>query len=178
MSEVGKAKRASVAKKETAEDASSVTFTFSNGHSFTAAVSDFSDSIKARLLAHGISQKIGDSYASVKGIVDDAIENAEATYETLKNGEWSDRAEGVGPRPSMVADAIAQTLRDTGETVDEARMLSIREKVKVKETREGALKNPAIKAVYEQMRLEAAKARTQAAIEAAKNAPAGSLGDF
>ena len=89
----------------------------------------------------------------------------------LKAGEWTERAEGVGPRPSIVADAIAAALVKQGETVDEARMAAIREKVKVKETREGALKNPLIKAMYEQMRLEKAKERVKEAMAAAKDAP-------
>lgn len=172
MSNEGKTARASVAKKAVAEDQSGVVFTFANGHVLTAVANDLPETVRTRLMLHGLSQKIGDSYASVKGIVDDAIENAESVYELLKNGEWSDRAEGVGPRPSMVADAIAEALRKQGEEVDDTRLASIREKVKDKATREGALKNPLIKAVYEQMRLVKAQERTDAALKAAAEAPA------
>lgn len=173
-----KEKRASVAKKSYAEDGSAATFTFANGHVLNVKLADIPAAIQARLVLHGLGQKVGDAYAGVKGIVDDAIENAESIVEMLKAGEWTERAEGVGPRPSMVAEAIAVALQKQGETVDEARMAAIREKVKVKETREGALKNPLIKAVYEQMRLEKAKERVKEAMAAAKDAPKDTLGGF
>lgn len=173
-----KTKRASVAKKSYGEDGQSAVFTFANGHTLAVNLSDIPATIQQRLVLHGLGQKIGDSYAGVKGIVDDAIENAEAIVEMLKAGEWTERAEGVGPRPSMVADAIADALRKQGEAVDETRMAAIREKVKDKATREGALKNPLIKAVYEQMRLVKAQERTDAALKAAANAPEGALGGF
>lgn len=171
-------KRASVAKKAQLEDGSGVSFTFANGHALTVLLADIPAAIQARLVLHGLSQKVGDSYAGVKGIVDDAIENAESIVEMLKNGEWTERAEGVGPRPSMVADAIAEALRKNGETVDDARMASIREKVKDKATREGALKNPLIKAVYEQMRLVKAQERVEAAAKAAAGATPEGLASF
>jgi hypothetical protein len=173
-----KEKRASVAKKSYAEDGSAATFTFANGHVLTVALADIPAAIQARLVLHGLGQKVGDAYAGVKGIVDDAIENAEAIVEMLKNGEWTERAEGVGPRPSMVADAIVAALVKQGETVNETRAATIREKVKDKATREGALKNPLIKAVYEQMRLEKAAERVREAEKAAANAPTGNLGGF
>lgn len=136
-------------------------------------LADLPESIRTALAWHGLSQKLGDGFASAKGDIDTAEETSDALYENLKNGTFVERAEGVGPAPTMVAEAIAEALRAKGETVDEARFNTIVEKVKDKATREGALKDPAIAASYAAIRAKRAAEKAAKAAEAAKGATIG-----
>lgn len=129
-----------------------------------------------RLLFHGAAQKGGDSYAGAKGNVSDAIDNCAAVVELLQAGTWTERAEGVGPAPSMVAEAIVAALKKKGERVEETRANAIREKVRDKATREGALADPAIKAEYEAAKAARAAERAKEAATAAKGLKMGLAG--
>jgi len=142
-------------------------FSFANDESHDVKLSDFPQNVLDACAWHGLSQKLGDSYASAK-TPEDAVESFETLYERLTGGEWVKAREGGGPRPSMVVDAIVAALVDAGEEVDDTRRAGIVEKVKTKEGRAAALANPAIKAQYEAVRAEAAKAKAKAAKDAAK----------
>ena len=142
-----------------------------------------SPEIQARLMAHGTSQKLGDSFAGVKGDIDKGIENAQTVVERLQSGEWVRARESAGPRPSMVVDAVIAALIDDGQTVDDERRASITAKVRTSEGRETAMRNPAIKAQYETLRANAAAERAKAAKARAKTAAkdepeANALSDF
>ena len=65
---------------------------FLNGQTRTLSVPS-SNAIYAKAAAHGISQRVGDSYASAKNI-EDAVMAAEATMSTLDKGLWSEETEG------------------------------------------------------------------------------------
>jgi len=88
------------AQKETILDenglASAVRFDFSNGDTRTIVLNDLPSSILAQAVAHGISQKLGDSYASKKVSPDDAVQAIDKIVEALKNGDWSIRSSEVG----------------------------------------------------------------------------------
>lgn len=144
-------------------------FAFTNGVSHDVSLSDLPDNVRDAAAWHGISQKLGDSYASAKGDADEAVESFETLIERLKEGEWVKAREG-GARPSLVRDAVAALLVAKGEEVDEARLKAIAEKIKGKENREAALANPAIKAEYEKLKAKAAADRAKKAAEAAKGA--------
>ena len=60
-------------------------------------------------------------------------------------------------------------VENSGETVDDKRTLAIREKVKDKDIRDGALKDPAIKAEYEAAKAKRAAERAKVAAAAAKD---------
>ena len=123
----------------------------------------------AALAWHGLSQKLGDAYAKLRGA--DAVEALETVYELLKNDEWMKAREGAaGPRPSLVIDAVVAFLVAHGETVDEARMESIKAKVSDKAGRAKALANPGIQAEYDKIR--AARAAEKAVKSAAAAAEA------
>ena len=132
-------------------------------------IKDHNAEIVTCLSWFGISEKYGNSYAGSKGDADDALEKFLSMQEQLVGGTWVEKADGVGPRPSLIGDAIIAALKAKGETVDDSRAASIREKVKDKTTREGALKDPAIKAEFEKAKAERAVARAKKAAEAAAN---------
>lgn len=95
-----------------------VSFTFSNGTLIEALLSDMSPDMVTNLALHGLSQKIGDSYAGTKD-VEDSIAFASAMLKRLQEGEWKVAREGGGgaQRTSMIVEALAAA---TGKTRDEA----------------------------------------------------------
>lgn len=147
-------------------------FNFANGNAHTVKLDDHPDAIKACLGWFGISEKYGNSYAGAKGDADTAEEAFLSMQEQLRGGTWVEKAEG-GPRPSLIADAIIAALTAAGQDVDEKRGTSIREKVKDKATRDGALKDPVIKAQYEAIKAARAAERAKAAAKLAKGAEIG-----
>ena len=132
-------------------------FRFTNGKTHAVNRRDHNDNISACLEGFGVSEKYGNAYAGAKGDADVAEELFLNMQEQLKGGTWVERAEGLGPRPSLIADAIIAALKESKQKVDDTRAAAIREKVKDKAVREGALKDPAIK-----MHFEAAKAKRAA----------------
>lgn len=94
-------------KKQIDADAKTITFTFENGDSATYNLGDLSPEIQTRLALHGLSQKLGDSYASAK---DEAPARVAGVWETLSKGEWTSRSEGGAPRVTQLARAIAQVM--------------------------------------------------------------------
>ena len=143
-------------------------FRFTNGNIHEVQIADHNQEIVSCLSWFGISEKYGNAYAGAKGDADAAEEMFLSMQEQLQAGTWVERSEGVGPRPSMIADAIIAALRSSKQKVDETRELQIREKVKDKAVREGALKDPAIKAEYEAAKAARAAERAKKAAEAAK----------
>ena len=129
------------------------------------------ENIELQLDWFGRSELYGNSYAGAKGVAVDALEMFDTKSEILKGGEWSERKEGVGPRPSMVLDAtVAWLVTVKGEKVDDARKARIKEKLTSTEGRKGALANEGINAEYEAIREKAQAAKTKAARAAAKGA--------
>lgn len=103
--------------KKVAEDFSGVTFSFSNGEVLDISVSELPASIVGQLICHGLSQKIGDSYAGAK-TVEEALENASEMAQRLLKGEWGTvRSEGTSKaRISQLSLALQ---RATGKTEEE-----------------------------------------------------------
>ena len=147
-------------------------FRFANGDTHTVKQSDHNAEIKFCLEWFGISEKYGNAYAGAKGNAGDAAESFLSMQEQLKGGTWVERAEGLGPRPTLIADAIVAALIESKQEVDDDRKAAILAKVTDKDTgkavREGALKDPAIKAQFEKAKAARAAERAAVAAKAAK----------
>lgn len=96
-----------------------IQFTAEDGTVQTLDVNSLSDEIKFRLMVHGASQKVGDSYAGAKA-ESNPVEFAKASIaETIKQlveGNWRVTAVG-GPRVTDLATVYAQV---SGETLEAA----------------------------------------------------------
>lgn len=140
-----------------------------SGKELEFATSDLSDEIKANLLMHGLSQKLGDSAASVKAKLKDGlgreptdeelisavVEAINGSWKNLENGDWkASRGEGEAkPRIGEVALAIARLRSMDVEEVQ--RLVAATDKEKVKQWR----KHPQIQAEIAKIRQERAAER-------------------
>lgn len=70
--------------------------------------------IAQRLFAHGVFQKIGDSYSSLGDQPDEAEDAAQSIVEQLKAGNWAAKREAGEARPSLVGRAIFQLKTEAG----------------------------------------------------------------
>lgn len=96
------------AKKEYDMDTGVLEIAFGNGESFEADSNTLSEEMRKNLMLHGLSQKLGDSYAGVKGNFVEALTNVKAVFEGLKNGDWSTAGDEARPRLAELAEAIAR----------------------------------------------------------------------
>jgi hypothetical protein len=97
---------AKVATKKFAGDV--LVVSFSDGAVLECDSAKLSESIRHRLMLHGLSQKVGDSYASADSIAE-ARANAETIWTGLERAEWGTRIAG-----GSLAEALA---RATGKPV-------------------------------------------------------------
>jgi len=97
-------------------EGTTVTIEFATGQTLTANAADLPDEMKRNLIVHGLSQKLGDSYAGADE--KEAFDCANRVLEGLMKGEWSTRGEGGGGRASMFLEALAAVL---GLSLDEAK---------------------------------------------------------
>lgn len=108
------------ATKSIAEDFSTVTIEFGdNGAagSVKCVIEDLDEAIQAQGLAHGISQKLGDSYAGLD-TPEEAFAACQGVLEQLLAGNWrTGGGGGGGPRVSQLAAALA---RIQGAPIEEA----------------------------------------------------------
>lgn len=88
-----------------------VSWYFANGVVRTAALEEFKESIQVAFALHGISQKLGDCYASADTAFD-AVEAWDALNGQLLNGDWEKPTrEGGGANDGgMLAQAVAKVL--------------------------------------------------------------------
>jgi len=86
-----------------------------SGDELSVNLSEIPQEIIHRLAMHGLSQKIGDSYAGVDA--SEAFAKASAVSKDLLDGNWSTRVAAAGPRTTQLAEALAAA---TGKTLDEA----------------------------------------------------------
>lgn len=101
--------RIQVAKKDYDSETATFSIVFADGTSHEVALSDLPQEIQLNLALHGLSQKLGDSYASVKGDVNAAKEKFAATLKQLLAGEWAAKREGEGSsKVTELAEAIAR----------------------------------------------------------------------
>lgn len=132
----------------------------------TVALDDFPANIRAALAWHGLSAKLGDSYADAKGNAQSAYESFTDTLDQLTKGNWLAEGEKAGPRESDLAAAISQLKPDKYPTVaDAVAMLA----TKSKEERAAIAGIQEIKVRVLEIRAE----RARKALEAAGNATEG-----
>ena len=105
---------AKIANKIVADQA--VTFEFANEHKIVARLDALPEDMVRRLAIHGLSQKLGDSYASASGVAD-AIEKCQDTLDMLVEGQWSAGRDSTG---GVLVEALH---RATGQDLDECRRL-------------------------------------------------------
>ena len=151
-------------KKHVDVDARAVTILFEDDRTVVINLDDLSDDMVRRAALHGLSQKLGDSYAGAKTATEDgadpvswSFEQADDMATRIKAGEWAaPRAAGTGTAsaPSILAEAVAMA---TGKDVaDVIKVLADA----TKEQKTALRKNPAVaKAIAEvKAKREAAKA--------------------
>ena len=105
---------AKIAKKVVHFDIGQVEFEFVNGEVVIGTLSDFPAEMVTRLATHGLSQKLGDSYASAgdKGMtVEGCAQGVRDIIANLHQSVWS---AGGGSGTSILAEALA---RLTGQSV-------------------------------------------------------------
>lgn len=80
--------------KKTVND-NHVHFDFDGDRELTCSILDLPDEMIQRLALHGLSQKVGDSYAANEGMAD-AHSKAEAVWDSLKANQWNAGRTGGG----------------------------------------------------------------------------------
>lgn len=152
-------------------DNETVTIEFVNDATLSVALTELPKDILTRLACHGLSQKLGDSYAGAES-AEDAHIAASRVAEELKAGNWtSARASGTGAiRTTLLAEALARVAsKATGSevTIEDAReVLEEMEDEQKKDLR----KDPGIQRVIAEIKVERAKA---AEAKAAEESPEG-----
>lgn len=94
--------------KKSWDESGVVSFAFGNGTALQFDTNKVNDETKLDLRCHGASQKIGDSFAGVKGNYAEGVANAQAVMDQLYAGEWTADREGGAPRLAELAEAIAR----------------------------------------------------------------------
>lgn len=139
---------------------------FVSGETVKVNPDEFSDTVKVAALFHGLSQKLGDTYAGADA--DEAYDKTMALFERLQGGEWIAERESAGPRISTVVEAIVAAKAKAGVTVtiDE---VAAKYKALDKDAQKDVLNDPRIKAEYEAIKARRAQERAdKAAAKAAE----------
>ena len=143
---------AKVATKTVNEEKGLVVFDFTNNESIKAALKGLPPETVTRLALHGLSQKMGDSYASAES-VEAAVLSATNTYAQLKKGVWTAGRSSSG---GQIVDALA---RATGKKVEECRtVISGMDEDAIKELRKHPQVKAALAAIRSEREAEKAKA--------------------
>lgn len=176
MTETTTTKRATKAEKKflhadgtlhahASPDAVALVIKFANGQDLTIDPSSFNATVAKCFLLHGMSQKLGDSYAGA--------ETAEAAYDKAanlaeamsgENGQWLQKGEAAGPRVSILAEAVMRAKPEKYPTVESAVAML---QPKTKEERAAIAAIPAVEAASAAIRAERAVKAAQKAAEAA-----------
>lgn len=124
-------------------------------------INDIPAEIISRLAMHGLSQKLGDSYAGADA--GESFARANAVAGDLKDGNWSTRVAASGPRTTQLAEALAAA---TGKSLEEA---ASKLETLDDDAKKGLRAHPQIK-------VELAKIKAVKAQEAAAKAAEGAAG--
>lgn len=106
-----------MAKKATKKiEGTAVVITFEEtGDNLSVDLKDLKPEIVERLALHGLSQKLGDSYAGAEA--NEAFDKAAGVAKDLAEGNWTTRVAAGGPRSTQLAEALAAA---TGKSLEEA----------------------------------------------------------
>jgi len=103
------AKKVRFCNKEYDMDTGIVEFQFGNGKTLPLDTNELPEDTQKQLMLHGTSQKVGDSFAGVKGDFAAGIQAAQDTINQLLAGIWkADREGDAKPRLAELAEAIAR----------------------------------------------------------------------
>jgi len=155
------AKAPKFCEKEYDLDTGLTSFTFGNGQVLDLDSNALSPEMQKQLMLHGISQKVGDSFAGAKGNFMDGISAAKSVIEQLMQGVWrSARGEGEArPRLGELAEAIARI-----KSVEVAVAMAAVEKA-TDDQRKAWRSNAKVKATIAAIRAEAAQKALETAGE-------------
>ncbi len=167
-------------KKKADFETQTIEFTFGDAGSETVALSDLPENIVANLAVHGLSQKLGDSYAGAKSATEGtdidpdvwAKSQVFSVFDQLKAGNWSTRIAGQGG----TATDLAKALSEVGKIELETAMEKLADATK--EEKAALRKVPEIKAILEALRAERAAAKAKAAQEAAAGSEGVDLSEY
>lgn len=99
-----------VCKKTVDTAKQTVTFEFADGAgTLVLPLAELSTDIQSHLALHGVSQKVGDSFAGAKDAAE-AFGFAQETIKDLTEGKWTSRVASSGPKISLLAEGVAQVM--------------------------------------------------------------------
>lgn len=152
--------RIPVAKKDYDTETASFSIVFADGDKREIQLADLSQEIVVNLALHGLSQKLGDSYASVKGDVALAKSKFDQTLKQLQDGEWAKAREGEGgSKITELAEAISRIKQVPLEKANAVVAKASEEQIK------NWRANLTVRAMIAQIRAEKASARLEKAPE-------------
>lgn len=137
-------------------------FKFGNSTTLEFDTNKLTEETKLDLRCHGANQKVGDSFAGVKGNYAEGIANAKRVIDQLRAGEWSADREGGVPRLADLAEAIARI-----KGVDLERATAAVHKA-TNDQRKTWRANGGVRATIAKIRAEKAAAALEAAGDSAK----------
>ena len=134
---------------------------FENGSDTVVVLADLSAEIKTIATAHGIAQKVGDSFAEADGNIDVAHGLADSMADRLNGGDWNLRGEG-GASVTLLAQALAEvTTEPLADAITKVGDMSKEEKADLR-------KHPQMAAVLSRMEAERAQVKLDKATLAAE----------
>lgn len=161
--------RIKVADKDYDETTGTFSIVFSNGKSAEITLDSLPGNIQKMLALHGLSQKLGDSYASVKGNVEEAMQRFEAVVTQLQSGEWrKTRAEGNNEGSGKVTELAAAIARFRDAPIEKANAVVAKASPEQKKAWQA---NAQIKAIIATIRAEKAAERAKSALATADANP-------
>lgn len=141
---------ARIASKKVSDNG--VSFEFVDGTNITAVVDALPDEIVRRLAIHGLSQKVGDSYASAETI-EEAIASARAVLNNLTQNVWATKSVRGG---KIVEALVAFSKKPYDECLAVYSQMSDKQKAALR-------KHPSIKAELAAIEAKRAEAAAKAA---------------
>lgn len=172
--------RIKVADKDYDVETKTFSIVFADGDESEVALESLPAEIVSMLALHGLSQKLGDSYASVKGDVKEAKQRYEAVLRQLQAGEWKKAREGGGEGSAKVTELAQAIARFRNAPIEKANAAVAGASPEQKKAWQG---NPNIKALIATIRAEkaaerAAKAQEKAGTDGAAAATDADLPNF
>lgn len=145
---------------EPGADVAAITFEFAEFDDVMVSLGDFSEAIRVALAWHGLSQKLGDSYANAsKKPAEECYDSFQSTLERLQASDWVKAREAAGPRTSLVFEAVLAVMAAAGKPADDTTQTAIRAALTEKPERDRAMADARVKLQYEKIRLARAQER-------------------
>lgn len=141
-------------------------------------LADLPQAIIEAASAHGLAQKLGDSYSGKQG--DEAVDCFEAVLEALMDGDWLRRAESAGPATTMLFEAVWAAMAAAGAELttqdDGEERLRAHLKGLDADGRKALASDPAVAAEIARIKAERAAKRAAELAETAKGAESALAG--